>query len=317
MVRPPSLFQLMNHMFWGFAIALSYGGVTAGAVWFLEKPDTLKRYLDAYFVTFNCLISGALIIGTAIFVWRTQRNIPAFIEDTFNQEALGQTSFQEQKDRFLSLRRSMTFSTMFIVAGFLIFYFCQFPLRGVPEYFLVVFACAQYGLGVYVGRKLFYVAQMLNSIEEIKLTTNIFKDDTLGHVISYVNILSTLTIIFVYVHVTSYYHGPFELNPIYGAALRVTLMLPAVIAAPVLVIFNFYPRTILRRLYARSINEQVGRLTEKLKNQELSDFERMSCAIEYDKLWREELRNRLRLSLSDLPIGITIVIMIVGLIIKH
>ena len=255
----------MNHMFWGFAIALSYGGVTAGAIWFLEGPDTLKRYLDAYFVTFNCLISGGLIIGTSIFVWRTQCSIPLFIEATFDQGALSETSFKKQKDRFLSLRRSMTFSTMFIVAGFVIFYLCKFPFRGVPEYFLIGFACVQYGLGVYVGRKLFYVAQMLNSIEDIKLTSNIFKDDTLSHVVSYVNILSTLTIIFVYVHVTSYYHGPFEFNPVYGSAARVALMLPAVIAAPVLVIFNFYPRAILRRLYTRSINDQVARLTERLK----------------------------------------------------
>ena len=211
----------------------------------------------------------------------------------------------------------MTFSTMFIVAGFLIFFYCQFPLRGIPQYFMVGFACAQYGLGVYVGRKLFYVAQMLNSIEEITLTKNIFRDDALGRIVSYVNILSTLTIVFVYVHVTSYFNGPFELNPIYGPALRVALMLPAVIAAPVLIIFNFYPRAVLRRLYARSINDQVSRLTERLKNQNLSEFERMSCAIEYDKLWKEELRSRLRLSLSDLPIAITIVVAIVGLLIKH
>lgn len=316
-MRPPSLFQLMNQMFWGFAVALAYGVITAGAVWYFEKPDVLKRYLDAYFVTFNCLIAGGLIIGTSIFVWWTQESIPSFIEDSFDVDALGKTTFLKQKERFLSLRRSMTFSTMFIVAAFLIFYFCQFPFRGLPEYLLIAFACVQYGLGVYVGRKLFYVAQMLNSIEEIKLSKNIFKDDTLGQIVSYVNILSTLTIVFVYVHVTSYFQGPFELNPTYGSALRVALMLPAVIAAPVLIIFNFYPRAVLRRLYSRSINDQVSRLTERLKNQNLSEYERTSCVIEYDKLWKEELRNRLRLSLSDLPIGVTIVIMIVGLFVKR
>ncbi|MHB8270296.1 hypothetical protein [Bradyrhizobium sp.] len=306
----------MNHLFYGFAIALACGLASSGAVWFLT-PSALKAYLDAYFVSFNCLIAGGLIIGTAIFVERTQQSIPSFVEESFDPTALSKTTFQIQKGRFLSLRRSVTFSSMFIIAGFIIFYFCKFPFTGLPEYLLIVFACAQYGLGVYVGRKLFYVAQMLNSVEEIQLTTNIFKDDALGHIISYVNILSTLTIIFVYVHVTSYYHGPFQLDPVYGSSLRVALMLPAIIAAPVLVIFNFYPRAVLRRLYSRSINDQVGRLTDRLKNQNLSDFERMSCAIEYDKLWKEELRNRLRLSLSDLPIGITIVIMIVGLIIKR
>ena len=83
MMRPPSLFQLMNQMFGGFGIALVYGVITATAVWFFEAPDVLRRYLDAYFVTFNCLISGGLIIGTAIFVWWTQASIPSFIEEFF------------------------------------------------------------------------------------------------------------------------------------------------------------------------------------------------------------------------------------------
>jgi len=307
----------MNQMFVGFAMALAFGAATAGVVWFTETPDTLKRYLEAYFISFNCLISGGLILGTAIFVFQSQESIPSFIESAFDEASLKETTYAEKKKRFLSRRRSITFSADFAVVGFVIFYFCKFPFRGVPEYFLIFFACTQYALGVYVGRKLFYVAQMLNSVEEIRLTRNIFKDDDLGYIISYVNVLSTLTIIFVYVHVTSYYHGPFEYSSILSSSLRVALLLPAVIAAPVLVIFNFYPRVVLRRLYSRSIADQVKRLTDRLKSRSLSEFERMSCVIEYDKLWKDELRNRLRLTLSDLPIGITIVIMIVGLILKR
>lgn len=308
----------MTVMFVGFGIALTFGLFAGGLVWLFESTETFKRFLEAYFVSFNCLISGGLIIGTAIFVFRSQTSIPAVIEQAFDPEPLRETTFNDQKAKYLSLQMSLRFSTEFILVGFFIFLFCRFPFRGLPEYLLIFYGCLEYALGVYVGRKLFRIAKMLDAIQNIKITRNIFKEDELGHIISYVNVLSTLTIIFVYVHVTSYYNGPFEYNfPLMNASVRVALVLPAVIAMPVLVIFNFYPRTVLRQLYSRSIADQVGQLTNKLRHHDLSDFERMSCVIEYDKLWKDELRSRLRLTLSDLPIGITVIAMIIGLMAKR
>jgi len=307
----------MKHVLWGFGLALAYGIATSGLVWITDQPDLFKRYAEAYFVSFNCLISGGLILGTALFVFLTQESVPLFIESAFDKTSLDETTYYQQKQKYLSLRRSMTFSTDFIVVGFLIFYFCKFPFRGPPEYYMIAFACLEYALGVYVGRKLFYIAQMLNSILDIKLTRNIFRDDDLGYVIGYVNILSTLTIIFVYVHVTSYYAAPFEFSSVVSPSFKIALLLPAVIASPVLIIFNFYPRMVLRRLYSRSIADEVGDLTRKLRSKNLTEYERLSYVIEYDKLCKDELRNRLRITLSDLPIGITIITMIVGLLIKH
>src|SRR4051794_26969676 len=105
MMSPTSLFRLMNQMFVGFGLALAFGAATGLAVW-LTSPGTLKGYLDAYFVSFNCLISGGLIIGTAIFVFDSQKSIPSFIENAFDGAALRETSYQQQKTRYLSLRRS-------------------------------------------------------------------------------------------------------------------------------------------------------------------------------------------------------------------
>lgn len=157
---------------------------------------------------------------------------------------------------------------------------------------------------------------MLNAIHDIKPTKNIFRDDDLGYINTYVNILATLTVVFVYVHVTSYYNGPFEYSSMFGKSLRIILLLPAIVATPVLLIFNFFPRMVLRRLYSQSIGEELHRLADRLKTRGLTDFERLSYALEYDKLWKDDLRNRLRLTLSDMPIGITVIVMIVELILK-
>lgn len=83
-----------------------------------------------------------------------------------------------------------------------------------------------------------------------------------------------------------------------------------------IVVFNFYPRVVLRKLFEREIQGEVETLTEKLKNEHLSEMERMSFVVEYDRLAKEEVKGKLQLSLSDLPMAITIVLMIIGLLVK-
>jgi hypothetical protein len=58
------------------------------------------------------------------------------------------------------------------------------------------------------------------------------------------------------------------------------------------------------------------RLMDKLRTRSLSEYERLSYVVEYDTLARDELKTRLQLSLSDLPIGLTIVLMVAALLIK-
>lgn len=314
-MKPNDLFNLMYHVFWGFSLSLAFGVLSSLAVW-VFAPAQVNSYVKLYFISFNCLVSGGLIIGAAIFVFLTQESIPEFIEASFDRDAIDQTNFSYWKQNYLSTYRSVKFSTEFVVAGFIIFFFCKFPLEGLPLYLMIFFGCVQYALGVFVGRKLFNIAHIITSILDIRITRNIFKEDELSYIVNYVNVLSTLTILFVFVHVKSYYEGPFEYSGIFGVSPKTALLLPAVIATPVLVIFNFYPRVALKKLYSRSINQEVDKLTESLKNENLSEFERLSYLIEYDRLAKDELANKFKLSVNDLPIGVTIFVMLIGLLSK-
>src|SRR5580698_3027484 len=105
-----TLIPLMNQMFLGFGAALGFGIATGCAIWWLESSDTFHRYIDAFFVSFNCAISGGLILGTALIVFLSQDKVPSFIERAFDRPSLEGTSYFEQKTKYLSLRRSLTFS---------------------------------------------------------------------------------------------------------------------------------------------------------------------------------------------------------------
>ena len=181
---------------------------------------------------------------------------------------------------------------------------------------MVIAACTEYALGVYVGRKLIYTGMMLHSLLPITIKRNLFRTRELDVINSFVNVASTLTVIFVYVHVISYYAGPFLYGSILGQSIKLFLLLPAIIATPVLLIFNFYPRAVLRKLYDQSIDFEIERLKEALKNEALSEYEKRSYLIDFDKMSRDELRYSLQLTLSDLPIGITILIMVLEPLLK-
>ena len=151
---------------------------------------------------------------------------------------------------------------------------------------------------------------MLEAIEEIELSKNIFTSDRLGSILVNVNILTTLTIIFVYLHVSGYYFGPFIIDNPLGESVRVLLLLPALIATPVVVIFNFYPRYVIRNLYKKCINKEAMNLLNRIKSKDLNEKERQAYMFDYINLQNEELKYRLRVSLSDLPFILTLMLML-------
>lgn len=316
------IFFLMNHFFYGFIASLVFGIVSSIIIHYFEPTNVFHEYHEAFFISFNCFVSGGFMMGATLLVHKMQRYIPETIESTFSSGALSRArtsanlndTYTENRNRYFSAKRSATFATQFVIIGFAIFYFARFPFEGLPQYVLIVFGCIQYALGVYIGRKLFYIAQMLNAIEDIEVESELFKDDKLAGIITYVNTISTITIFVVYIHVISYYNAPFVFDSIAQSSIKVALLLPAIIATPVIVLFNFYPRSVLKKIYSRSISIEVKKLKEKCGDSELSTFERMSHIVEYDRLLKDELKYRLRLTLSDLPVGITIFVMVIGLL---
>jgi hypothetical protein len=158
---------------------------------------------------------------------------------------------------------------------------------------------------------------MLHSLLRITITRNLFRRRELDAINTYANVVSTLTVIFVCVHVTVYYSGPFLYGSILGQSIKTFLLLPALIGTPVLLIFNFYPRTVLHRLYGQSIDVERRKFKKALENEELSAFEKRYYLIEFEKMSRDELRYSSQLTLSDLPILITILIMLQLLLLRQ
>jgi hypothetical protein len=304
-------------LFIGFAASLVYGLISAAIVYTIDGKADAQHFLVYYIGSFNTLVTLGLITGTTLIVMTAQDVIPEAIESAFSHAELKPTAYYQNKQKYFSLTRTITFASEMIVIGFMIFHFCHFPLSGVAEGLMMMAGCAGWALAGYVGRKLRYAGMMLHSLLDVKVTRNLFKDRELNIINTAVHMASTLTIVFVYLHVRSYYAGPFLYDSFIGRSAQVFLLLPAVLATPVLLIFNFFPREVLRKIYDKSINIEVSELQEELRSSTLTPLEKRLRLMEVGKMYREELRYSLQLTLSDLPIGITIVIMVVEPFIKH
>jgi len=224
------LFSLIYNIFIGFAASTAYGAATGGSLWLTGQGQDIRRYLESYFVTFNCALSGALVVATALTVCRTQNSVPDIIEKTFTRYQLGRTDYSKWKREFYHLRKTITFSSSFAIVGLLVFYIAKFPFSGAAEIWLLGWGSLSYAIGVYVGRKLFHIAHMLLALEDMKVKRDIFTEDELGGIATYVNAISTLAAVMVYIGVRSSFYGPFEYGSPVGHAIQTVMLVPAVIS---------------------------------------------------------------------------------------
>jgi len=305
-------------LFLGLGVCLGYGLLGLGVVSYFDGKGEAQRFFEAYAVSFKTILSLGLVLGTWLIVFRTQDVISETIETAFTQNDLDATHYFINKQKFYSLARSISFSAEFVVVAFIVFtYFCRFALSRSGQVLMIIAMCIQYALAVYVGRKLMYTGMMLHSLLTAPVKRNLFRNRELDAINVYVHVASTLTLIFGYIHVRGYFDGQFQYGSLLGESAKVFLLIPVIIATPVLLIFNFYPRAVLRKLYNKSIDVEIQHLKETMADESITEHEKRSHLLEVEKMSRDELRYSLQLALSDLPIGITILVMALESLLKR
>jgi hypothetical protein len=92
------------------------------------------------------------------------------------------------------------------------------------------------------------------------------------------------------------------------------MLIPAIMAIPIVAMFNYYPRSVVRKLYEQSISHSLAAIEKKIHAQNFSDYEKLFFVVEYDKVSRDELNYRLRMTLTDLPMAVTLGIAILSIV---
>jgi len=151
-------------VFSGLALGLAYGLLGAGLLWCITDTSDAYWFLSMYIRDFNTMTAFGLALATALIVYFTQGVFPDTIEAAFTEDELASTEYYEQKERFYSRRRTITFGSETILIGGAIFYLCHFPLSVPAQILMMIAGCAQWALGGYVGRKLRYAGPLLSKL---------------------------------------------------------------------------------------------------------------------------------------------------------
>jgi hypothetical protein len=310
----PSPFRSMILLYLGLGVSLAYCLLGTALLFYLGGQSEGLSFFAAYTTSFKTIFSLGIILGTALIIFRSQSAIPDTIEAAFTETQLSATDYFYFKRCFASPRRSISFTMEFTVVGFVIFSYCQFPLSRLGGVLMLIAACAEYALGMYVIRKLFYTVMMLHSLRYVTVNRNLFRKRELDAVVPYVLVASTLTGIFVCVHVLGYYRGPFLYGSIFGQSIKTFLLLPVLVGIPTLFILSFYPRVVLQKVYEQSIDVEIRRIKKALRPQELNAYEKRTYLMEFDRRSRDEMNSSLKwTALEALPTWITILITALGL----
>jgi len=265
-------------VFLGFVISFVYSVLGSILVYLIEGKPQAQLFLTAYNSSFNTLISLGLILGTALVVFSSQSVVPEVIESAFASDELAKSDYFLYKQRFASLTRSVNLATEFAVAGFVLFFFCQFPLGGLAESLMVVASCLQYALGVYVLRKLTYAGLMLHSLLGIQVTRNLRRARELDMAHAFIFIGSALTVASGYAHTVGYFRGPFLFQRFPGEGIKIILIFPALIAGPILALLVFHSLGVLKSVYHRSVRTKKS-ATAKANLIELPPFQSPEAQI--------------------------------------
>jgi hypothetical protein len=303
-----SPFHVMKRLFSGFYFGLLYGLGGLLLLVIIDGPEMGTEFFFAYTTSYRTIVSLCVVSGTAVIVYHSQHVIPQTVRKAFCNAPLPEKYYEKEE---IFLKRSLELPALFMVISWAIFSYCQFDLHPPAQRLMLIAVCIEYGLAVYVGRKLLDAALMLEALMKTNVPRNLFRNRELDDINTFVHITSTLMIIFFYLNVTGYYHGKYLFTSILGVGIKPFLLLLAVVSTPVLLMFNFFGRALLRRFYSQSIDLEIRNLQQALAGKGLTEFEERSYVMEVEKMSRDELRYSLQLSLSDLPIGITLLVMII------
>jgi hypothetical protein len=255
---------------------------------------------------------GGLLTGTACAaVWLISifvlPAVPQLIEQAVSNDEIAPTRYTHWRTYFESKRLGLVQFSVFFIIGLVIYSLLRFPVDETAYPFFLVYSSIQYAFGGFIGRKLWCIGLMLRSLEEVEPRSDLLESEAFPRLIYLVNIFTFLTLVMVAVH--TFFHINFD----YAATSDVSILLSplayalVVLAIPILVLFNFYPRMVVNKLYLKSIRLKKAWLAEKIEESNESEIAKMKHTIDYEKYLSEEFRYRQKVALSELPVALTIV----------
>jgi len=273
--------------------------------------STASSTIQVFVYQYGGLVAGTACAALFLMSILVLRTVPNLIEQALPDEVSEQADYRFWKGRLLSGRLGLAQFGTYFLGGFGIYSLLEFPGEPIVHLFFAVFTALQYSCGGFIGRKLWCVGHLLRSIEHVDPKSDLLDTEAFPRLIYLVNIFTFLTLLMTVIH--TYFHAKMDyvLSSELAVLLAPLVYLPLVLALPVVVLFNFYPRMVVNRLYLKSIRQRKQWLADQMAGSDESEFAKHKHSIDYEKYLNEEFRYRQRVALSELPVALTITVALI------
>lgn len=283
----------------------------------IYKGRAVAEVFVVFFVTkYRGFFTGIPILTLYLISERLLRDVPLTISRCISYKELRKTKYRTHRKNYSSRIKAVAQSSCYFVSSYVVFSILQFERSGAENIMLKIYSSAQVYCVCYVARKLYHIGRMLESIRKVDVDEDLFSEDRLSKIVVTVNIFTFAMVVSLIIHTAAHYGLTYRSNIVNPEALKILVSTPVLLILPVLVLFNFQPRSVVNSLYISSINKKRERLSSMIMQSDLTDVEKSKRLMDYEKFLKDELRYHYRLAFTEAPVVLTITLSILALIIK-
>ena len=293
-------------------------------VYLFQDQETAKKLFYSYVFKFNGVFVAGVGYGLLFFVREKSRtifNLLNIILDLHADDEMRIKKYQE----YMTFTWGNIISIPITIVGGIILWNCGYPLNGFAKIFLAMTSISLYYIGGSMLAYFIFSSKIFLYFEEnenrIRFNSNVspLHIETFN---TYFTVISTIGIIALYLAFRGTLTANF-VNATEGTLLRTILIFPIVIFSSAPMLYSFYPRYILKRIYDNNFISRIAEL-EQGTNTDLTGNRSIKERLEMEKLMidiKESLtleRNKMTiLNIKDLPSILLLIVMLIQFIISH
>lgn len=284
-------------------MALSFGLCFVGSVatFFLQDAEMARGLFEYWTVNFNGLLVGGTAWGMAWVVFQEGRGILKRLMNLIEFSEDQQPVILKEFEKTYGKTRLLSYGVSIGVLGIMTLVLSGYPLSGFAKYYLMICSCSLHVVGGVLIVHIYYTLRFFRLVdanyESIKARDG-FVPMNFDSFNTYFIVTSSLGMFAVYFA----FRGTLTAGFVYPEPVFQRLLIyPVLVYLPLGVLYSFYPRFILKRIYDRANVEWIDRL-DRLRR-EVSDNDRMPAETRLNfELTFSQLRESIRRESKQFPV---------------
>jgi len=287
-------------LFCAVSLALCVTGCVIA--FFFQSDQIARELLTSWVFYFNGILVGGSGYGLMWYIKKEGKNLMGMLNNLIEVNNLKDMEVVVQARRGNSWLWKNIIGIPITIVGGAIMWYSGYPLTGFAKYYLAICSISIYYVGSYIFTFFVFSILMFKAIEENLKNSNICKKTSVIEyetINNFFAITATVGIFAIYFGFRGTLTANFQ-NVAFQEIIKKSLILPVVLFVPITLVYSFYPRYVLKKLFDCEIIGQIQKL-ESLKEESLNGTISIKEKLEIEKTI-SDVKEKLMAERKQLPI---------------